>query len=359
MADPVALLLVPRTVEGFIQYDQAQDLLRSPGVVPVEAPRIPYGVLGRLPEALADVLAAGQVRRMSVPGEPAVAMIFHPFQLPLARAVLARWPGCELWYGIWDLYVEAPDAGTRTRRRLEQLHDDAAARADFLFAINTALAERERRAGRDAELWPSAADSFPAPDPATAVVAASMGNLGRRTDWALLRTLAESMPELVVLLVGQVAERECRGDTEYAACRALPNLVWLGRRSDDEAARLILCADVGIAPLTREPFNETALPNRILKAARLGRRTITHDFPGVEVWEPAVLRARNADEWAAVLRSQRGVRTKPDAGLRDWALAQTGERQNAPLWRRLRELRIAGPTAGLGESGEMASETHG
>ena len=53
---PIALLLVPRTVERFILYDQGQDLLRAPGVVAVEAPKIPYGALGRLPRWLGDAL---------------------------------------------------------------------------------------------------------------------------------------------------------------------------------------------------------------------------------------------------------------------------------------------------------------
>src|SRR5436190_13086243 len=95
MANPIALMLVPRTIDGFIQYDQGQDLLRSPSVVGIEAPRVPYGVLGRLPDTIADALAAGQARRLKLPGEPRVAMVFHPFQLPLARGILARWPECE------------------------------------------------------------------------------------------------------------------------------------------------------------------------------------------------------------------------------------------------------------------------
>ena len=46
------------------------------------------------------------------------------------------------------------------------------------------------------------------------------------------------------------------------------------RRTDEEAARLILCADVGIVPFKVEPFNDAGLPYRILKYARLGRRTV-------------------------------------------------------------------------------------
>ena len=62
MPEPIALLLAPRTVAGFIQYDQGQDLLRSPGVVPIDAPRIPYGVVGRLPAPLGRAVAARAMR---------------------------------------------------------------------------------------------------------------------------------------------------------------------------------------------------------------------------------------------------------------------------------------------------------
>jgi hypothetical protein len=342
MPDRIALLLLPRTLESFILRDQAADLLRSPGVVAVEAPGMPYGMLGRLPRTLRAAVARAQARALSPRGEPVVAMIFHPFQFPLAEALLERWPGCELWYGLFDRTPVAPDAGPRTRERLAELHAAAARRAALVFAVSTKLVEVEREAGRDAALIPTAADSFPAPDPTAAVVAMSLGNLGRRTDWGLLRRLAQGTPEVTVLLVGRVAEDECRDDPDYRACRALPGLVWLGRRSDEEAARLMLCADVGLAPFCRDEFNEAGLPNRILKAARLGRRTVAPDFAGLDVWSRAVIRCADEDDWQEALRSQRGARTRPDAELRQWALAQTAERQNAPLWERLRELGVAG-----------------
>jgi hypothetical protein len=349
---PVALLLVPRTVDRFILYDQGQDLLRSPAVVAVEAPRVPYGALGRLPGVLADALAAAQARRLRVPGRPVAAMIFHPFQMPLARAVLARWPGCELWYGLFDRTPAAPDASPRTRRRLEALHDEAASRADLVFAVSTTLVELERAAGREALLMPSAADSFPAPDPAAMTVAVCFGTNGRRTDWSLLRGLAERMgDELTVLFVGALHEDEVAGDPDFELCRRAPQYVWLGRRSNHEAARLIACADVGLLPYSRDDFNQAGLPNRILKAARLGRRTISPPYSGVEVWSRAITPCDTVDEWVEALRAARGARTRPDPELRDWALGQTGERQNSPLWRRLADLGVDVPPGALAEAG--------
>ena len=62
------------------------------------------------------------------------------------------------------------------------------------------------------------------------MVAVSLGHLGRRTDWALLRGVAERLGDrLVLLLVGAFHPDEARGDADADACRAHPSLVWLGR----------------------------------------------------------------------------------------------------------------------------------
>jgi hypothetical protein len=74
--------------------------------------------------------------------------------------------------------------------------------------------------------------------------------------------------------------------------------------------------------------------------ARQGVRTVAPDLAGVRTWETAVTTAADADAFAAALREHAGRRATPDVALRDWALAQTAERQNEPLWRRLGALGI-------------------
>jgi hypothetical protein len=342
---PLCLLLLPRPLDGFILRDQAEDLLRAEGVVAVDPPRVPYGAVARLPHAIGHVLANGVAKRLIRAlrrngDRPKVVVIFHPVQVPLAQAILARTPDCELWYGRWDRYERAYDAGPHLRARLEELHEAAALLSSLTFVASDELARLEEAAGRDATLVPLSADSFPAPDPAGTVVAVSLGHLGWRTDWALLRALAERMPNLVLLLIGAWHDDESKDDEDYAFCRAHPGFVWLGARSDEEASRLILCADAGIVPFKVEPFNDAGLPYRILKYARLGRRTVTPDLAGVKTWSRAVTTAADADAFAAALIEQAGARTSPDLELRAWALEQTAASQNAPLWDRLRELGI-------------------
>jgi hypothetical protein len=345
---PICVLLLPRQLESFILRDQAQDLLAAPGVVAVEPARVPYGAYLRLPASVADGLAATQARRLRLPGVPRAIVIFHPLQYPLARGLIAQHPDAELWYWRWDRYEVAYDASPRQRARLEELHLAASLRAAVTVVVSDALGDIAREEGGSPVLVPLAADSFPAPAPGETVVAVSLGHLGHRTDWKLLRELSEGMPELVLLLIGEWHDDESGGDADFQACRRAPNLVWLGRRSDEEAARLILLADVGIVPFERSEFNDTALPYRILKYARLGRRTISPDLAGVRTWDRAVTIAGSAPEWIAALRSQAGVRTSPDLELREWAFAQTARAQNKPLWERLEALGI--------ESGRLGSE---
>src|SRR5262249_13874312 len=159
-------------------------------------------------------------------------------------------------------------------------------------------------AGRDAVVVGPGADTFPSPDPARqSGIAVSLGHLGWRTDRALLRAVAGQVGGLTLLLIGAWDDEECKGGEDYAGWRGRAGFVWLGERADSEAARLIGCADVGIVPFKREPFNEAALPYRILKYALLGRATVSPDLAGVHTWDRAVTTAADADAFAAALRA--------------------------------------------------------
>jgi hypothetical protein len=60
----------------------------------------------------------------------------------------------------------------------------------------------------------------------------------------------------------------------------------------------------------------------------------------VRTWDRAVTRASDASAFAEALRAAAGTRCNPDLELREWALAQTARKQNAPLWERLRGLGV-------------------
>jgi hypothetical protein len=110
--ESLCVLLLPRPLERFILRDQAEDLLRAVGVVAVDPPRLPYGVYGRVPEALASALGASAgrrlVRALRARGAPRAVVIFHPLQYPVARAAVAA---------AGEAASCGTGAGTATRRQ--------------------------------------------------------------------------------------------------------------------------------------------------------------------------------------------------------------------------------------------------
>ncbi|MDQ6834596.1 MAG: hypothetical protein M3016_00230 [Actinomycetota bacterium] len=96
MAEPLAVLLLPRRLEEFELAAHARDLLQIPRAVALEPPRV--ATLG----FLADVVATRNARRLRFPGKPRVIVLYDPRQYPLARALGSRYQEAELWYARPD-----------------------------------------------------------------------------------------------------------------------------------------------------------------------------------------------------------------------------------------------------------------
>ena len=130
----LCVLLLPAKLELAPARERADELLRAPGVVAVEPAAVGYGATSRLPGVLRERIAAGQARRMALPGHPRVLVVFEAAQYPLARALLAEHPEAELWYG---------GSGEG------DLHEAAAARAALRFGGDAHAAPGVR----DRPLW--------------------------------------------------------------------------------------------------------------------------------------------------------------------------------------------------------------
>ena len=92
-------------------------------------------------------------------------------------------------------------------------------------------------------------------------------------------------------------------------------------------------------PFKVEPFNDAGLPYRILKYARLGRRTVSPELAGVRTWDRAVTTAADAEAFAAALRAQAGARyATRTSSCASGRSSRPPRAQNAPLWERLRAL---------------------
>lgn len=113
--EPLAVLLLPTRLEEFRLQEHARELLNIPRVVALEASR------HRTPRLLRDAAPLRQARRLRLPGEPRLLVLYQPEQYRLARALLARYEGSELWY------VRSSDL--QTSEDLEELDRLAAERA--------------------------------------------------------------------------------------------------------------------------------------------------------------------------------------------------------------------------------------
>ena len=126
---PLLVLLLPCRLEEFALRERAEDLLAAPGAVAVEPARVSYGTLAGIPSPAARSIARRQARRMRLPGVPRAVAVFHPFQVALAEALLARHDGAELWW-----LPSAPASGLRE----EELAIAAAERAAFTATLEPA-----------------------------------------------------------------------------------------------------------------------------------------------------------------------------------------------------------------------------
>ena len=126
----LCVLLLPAKLEASPDRERVEDLLGAPGTVAVEPAAIGYRATSRLPGLLRERIAAGQARRMALPGHPRAIVVFDAAQYPLARALLAEHPEAELWYG--------GHAGGG------ELHEAAGSRAAIRFGAEPDAPARER-----------------------------------------------------------------------------------------------------------------------------------------------------------------------------------------------------------------------
>jgi hypothetical protein len=128
---PLCVFLLPQPLEALEHRERLDDLLTGPGVVAVDPARISYRALSRLPEALHAGVAAGQARRLGLPGAPRVVALFGGLQYPLARSLLSDHPDAELWLAE---PVDPPSAvSPRLAGKIDDFVSMAEMRAELRF----------------------------------------------------------------------------------------------------------------------------------------------------------------------------------------------------------------------------------
>jgi hypothetical protein len=133
MPDPLAILLLPVRLEEFALAEQARDLLRAPRVIALEPPRVPWARLARLPEALALRTALRQAKRLKLPGDARVVIVYDPLQTMMGLGLLARHADAELWY--LRAGQTATEAEPKLAQRIAELDDLARRRAALEISL--------------------------------------------------------------------------------------------------------------------------------------------------------------------------------------------------------------------------------
>jgi hypothetical protein len=146
----LCVLLLPHPLEGLDHRDRLDDLLTGPGVVAVDPARVSYRALSRLPEAVHAGVAAGQARRLGLPGTPRAIVLFDGLQYPLARSLISDHPDAQLWLAD-PLEPPPADASRRLTERIGDLTSMADMRSDVRFPWPGDPAEPPR--ARNRALW--------------------------------------------------------------------------------------------------------------------------------------------------------------------------------------------------------------
>lgn len=121
--EPLGVLLLPGKLEEVAFEQHARGLLAIPRVLALEPPRL------RLSRFVRESAAGKQAARLKFPGRPRLLLLYHPAQYPLARALLARYDGTELWYvppAAGDLDEPGQEADALARDRAARILDPAA-----------------------------------------------------------------------------------------------------------------------------------------------------------------------------------------------------------------------------------------
>ena len=140
------------------------------------------------------------------------------------------------------------------------------------------------------------------PGEAGAPVLGYVGSLHSWFDVPLVATLARSLPEARVVLVGP-AHPSTRGELERAS-ESTPNLFWLGPKPYSEIPSIVRAFRVGLIPFRRTPLTEAVNPVKLYEYAAAGVPCVTTRFTDeVGAWGEAARVADSEEGFVAAVRS--------------------------------------------------------
>jgi glycosyltransferase involved in cell wall biosynthesis len=227
--------------------------------------------------------------------------------------------------------------------------------ADIVFASASSLVERCREENSHVHLLNNACEPAEysaellakSPPPSWwptdgRPIAAYLGSLDWRFDFALITAVARQSPKLFFILAGNVIP-ECASLVERL--RALPNVICPGRISMEHGRYLIANCSVGLVPFLPGAMNDAVNPVKLYAYALLGKPVVGTPIRELVERPELVLTGQTGEELANHLAgvvddSSRGP--APEA-LKAFAQANTWKARAARVVSLFRELGWLGP----------------
>lgn len=266
---------------------------------------------------------------------------------PAQRWLMSRIDACARVYLAFDdnaSFKDLPEEFAEHQRREEAL---LLREADLVLTVSPTLAERfgathERvllqENGVDLDDFSTEAMAAAPPHPVFVTLPEGgkgtigfVGNIDDRLDIPLLRTLADRLPEVNIVLFGRVAEPEVK-----AALEDFPNIHFAGFVPYRDLAGVYSRLDAGIVPYVDSPLTRACNPLKVYEYLAADLPTVTTPLPGLNSTRDAVTVATNADAFVEAI--EQALRS-PEAGAEArWAVAKSAgwQKRTDELEERLR-----------------------
>lgn len=231
----------------------------------------------------------------------------------------------------------------RKRRRLRELEQRLARRADIVFATSRQLLTEKQALNANTHYFPSGLDfelfnracqaDTPVPADAAALKPPVICYVGaitnHRLEWDWVRALARDYPEATQLFIGP------HGEPPPADIKRLPNLHLIGPRKPEELAGYLKISSVGTIPYKGREFLDRCQPTKTFEYLAAGLPVVAADIPELRDYGALVRCVQDAPGYVRAVRDAVALRAQPDV------VRQCVDTARGKTW----DARIAGTSA--------------
>lgn len=214
-------------------------------------------------------------------------------------------------YHVVDEYAGYTGTDASRRAQLQAAEDRVLDAVDLSIVVSEALEQAKKGPGRRIEIVPNAVDYEAFRDAvANADEPADMASIpgprvgysgltGVRLDLDLVNDLAESLPDLHFVFVGQVDRREC--DSELRALEARGNVHFLGQKAVAEVPAYVAAFDAGLLPYRMNLETAHISPLKLYEYLAAGLPVVSTPIPAALPFSSCVAIAGEPGEFRSAL----------------------------------------------------------